>query len=97
MKRTEPIAVGELLTSIISNSEQMKTGFAESRVPIVWREIVGPLADMTKDIYLRDGVLWVVCESAVVKNEIMMRKSTLISELNNRVGREVVNVIRVKY
>lgn len=96
MKRTDPIAVGELLEAIINSSDRLKTGFAENRALIEWKNIVGPIADQTKDVYLRDGVLWVVCSSAAVRNEIMMRRTSLMTELNKRVGSRVVTQIRVR-
>lgn len=97
MKRTEPIAVGELLSAMIGNSDRLKTAFAENRVLSEWSNVVGPIAEEIKDIYLRDGVLWVVCPSSLVRNEIMMRRSLLVAELNRRAGANVVKMIRVRF
>ena len=97
MKRTEPIAVGELLSAMIGNSDRLKSAFAENRVLSEWSNVVGSIADEVKDVYLRDGVLWVVCSSSAVRNEIMMRRSTFVAELNRRAGANVVKMIRVRF
>ena len=93
MKRTDPIAIGDLISAMIDSSERLKTGFAENKALQEWKRVAGRIADETKDVYLRDGVLWVVCSSAAVRNEIMMRRSSLVAEINNRVGQKVVNMI----
>lgn len=97
MKRTDPIAIGDLISALIDSSEHLKKGFAENKALQEWKRVAGRIADETKDVYLRDGVLWVVCSSAAVRNEIMMRRSSLVAEINNRVGQKVVNMIRVRF
>ena len=97
MKRTDPIAIGDLISAMIDSSERLKTGFAENKALQEWKRVAGRIADETKDVYLRDGILWVVCSLAAVRNEIMMRRSSLVAEINNRVGQKVVNMIRVRF
>lgn len=62
-----------------------------------WPEIVGPLfAKYTTNIYESKGTLFVNISSAAAKNELVMAKSILIKNINERVGEEVIKDIVVR-
>ena len=66
----------------------------EIRVTQEWDKIVGPaIARYTDDIRLKDGVLTLKFRSAIVRNEISMRKTSLQKLLNDAVGDDVVKSI----
>ena len=67
------------------------------RVTQEWDKIVGPMiARNTDDISLKDGVLTVKFRSALIRNEISMRRSALQKLINEAIGEEVVKSIVVK-
>lgn len=62
-----------------------------------WPEIVGPLfAKYTTNIYENNGTLFVNISSAAAKNELVMAKSILIKNINERVGEDVIKEIVVR-
>ena len=69
----------------------------EVRVTQEWDKIVGPMiARNTSDINLKDGVLTVKFRSAIVRNEISMRRTSLQKLINDAIGEDVVKSITVK-
>jgi len=96
MKRKEPETLGSVLQQYlvaIGADKRVK----EIRVTQEWDKIVGPMiARSTDDISLKDGVLTVKFRSAIIRNEISMRKTSLQKLLNDAVGGEVVKEIIVK-
>jgi len=51
------------------------------------------IAARTKKIYIRDGILHIYLTSPVVRNELMMLRESLRSQLNSKAGEEVVREI----
>jgi predicted nucleic acid-binding Zn ribbon protein len=96
MRRKDPETLGSVLQQYlvaIGADKRVK----EIRVTQEWDKIVGPMiARNTTDIFLKDGVLTVKFRSAIIRNEISMRKSSLQKLLNDAVGGDVVKEIIVK-
>jgi len=96
MKRKEPESLGSVLQQYlvaIGADKHIK----EIRVAREWDNIVGPtIARNTEDISLKDGVLTLKFRSAIVRNEISMRKTALQKLLNDAVGGEVVKSIIIR-
>ena len=96
MKRKEPESLGSVLQQYlvaIGADKHIK----EIRVAREWDKIVGPtIARNTDDISLKDGVLTLKFRSAIVRNEISMRKTALQKLLNDAVGGEVVKSIIIR-
>lgn len=96
MKRKEAEKLGDVLQQYlvaIGADRHIK----EIRVTQEWDKIVGPMiARNTEDICLKDGVLTVKFRSAIIRNEIMMRRSSLQKIINDAIGEEVVKNIIVK-
>ena len=96
MKRTDPENLGNVLQQYlvaIGADKHIK----EVRVTQEWDKIVGPMiARNTSDINLKDGVLTVKFRSAIVRNEISMRRTSLQKLINDAIGEDVVKSIIVK-
>lgn len=96
MKRKDPENLGNVLQQYlvaIGADKHIK----EVRVTQEWDKIVGPMiARNTSDINLKEGVLTVKFRSAIVRNEISMRRTSLQKLINNAIGEEVVTNIIVK-
>ena len=62
-----------------------------------WPEVVGPfIAQYTKDLYIKEGVLFVSLRSDSLRSELSYSKSVLMKNLNALVGREVISDIVFK-
>ena len=92
MKRSNTVHIKQLLQEFIKEN-QLDSKLKEKRVISLWTEVLGPLAKSTENIYIKNKILFVELKSSVVRNELSMRKSTLIKVLNERVGETVITDI----
>lgn len=59
-----------------------------------WEKALGKtVARYTKNIYIRNRVLFVETSSAMVRNELMMIREEIRKRLNKEAGREVIDKI----
>lgn len=73
---------------------KIRKKFDETALVAAWPEIIGSaIANRTQQLYVRDRKLYVKVESAVVKNELVLMRSMIISRLNEHVGQEVIEEI----
>ena len=62
-----------------------------------WDEVCGPMiAKHTKDLYFKSGTLYVVLDSAPLRQELTYAKSKLIEKLNQSVGKNMVSSLVFK-
>jgi predicted nucleic acid-binding Zn ribbon protein len=96
VKRKDPETIGSVLQQYlvaIGADKHIK----EIRVTQEWDKIVGPMiARNTNDINLKDGVLTVKFRSAIIRNEISMRRTSLITLINDAIGEEVIKSIVIR-
>lgn len=94
MKKTDPVAVGEMLEDFFQQ-RRLRSAVIQGRAVEVWAEVVGEyVAQYTEDVYIRDGVLYVTMSSAAVRSEIHIRRRHFITQINDRIGtRAVTNII----
>ncbi len=96
MKRKDPENMGDVLQQYlvaIGADKHIK----EIRVTQEWDKIVGPMiARNTNDISLKDGVLTVKFRSAIIRNEISMRRTSLQKMINDAMGDDIVKNIIIK-
>lgn len=88
--------VGELIKAFYE--EHRGPGYLDE-VNIIkgWESVVGPfIAQYTKDLYIKDGVLFVSLRSDSLRTELSYSKSVLMKNLNALVGREVISDIVFK-
>ena len=63
----------------------------EYRLVSSWPEVAGErIASLTRDIYIRSGVLYVKLKSPAMRSDLMMRRSELVRQLNGNVGASVI-------
>lgn len=63
----------------------------EHRAVSLWKVIIGPTAQRcTRNVYIRDGVMFVEMNSSVVRHELLMLKSHIIKKLNESMGENVI-------
>lgn len=73
---------------------KIRKKFDETALVAGWPEIIGAaIANRTQQLYVRDRKLFIKVESAVVKNELVLMRSMIISRLNEHVGQEVIDDI----
>ena len=62
-----------------------------------WETVVGGIISKhTTDLYVKKKKLYVIVDSSVLRNELYMKRSSLVKELNKEVGKKVINEIVFK-
>jgi predicted nucleic acid-binding Zn ribbon protein len=88
--------VGELIKAFYE--ERRGPGYLDE-VKIIkgWNGVVGPfIAQYTKDLFIKDGVLLVRLSSDSLRTELSYSKSLLLKNLNNLVGYDLLKDIVFK-
>ncbi len=93
MKRNDSEKVGNVVMQYLRQCG-LETPLYEFRVIDAWKRVVGEaLASYTQDLNIYNQVLFVRVTSSVVRNELMMRRSDLVSRLNHEAGAQVITQI----
>ena len=59
-----------------------------------WPEVLGPtIASYTRELYIKNQVLYVHLASAALRQELMMGRELLVRNLNRHVGAQVITNI----
>lgn len=85
--------IGELIKAFYE--ERKGPGYLdEQKIVKGWNGVVGPfIAQYTRELYVKNGVLWVRISSDSLRTELSYSKSVLMRNLNALVGREVIKDI----
>lgn len=90
MRRTNPTPLKEVLKEYVK-ALKMQTKLSEVGLINSWEKLVPPtISKATKDIYIKDRKLFLRLNSSVIRNELMLIKSGLISKLNEQSGKETI-------
>ncbi|MEL6592879.1 MAG: DUF721 domain-containing protein [Bacteroidota bacterium] len=61
-----------------------------------WEGLMGkPIAQNTEKIWFNKGIFYVKVKSPVWKNELQMARQKILAMINEKVGRELVEEVRV--
>jgi predicted nucleic acid-binding Zn ribbon protein len=76
------------------NVYKIKRRFDETAVVAAWPELVGkPVANRTKELFIRDKKLFLRIESSVIKNELMMMRNQIIDKINEKANSILVEEV----
>lgn len=90
MKRRNFEPIGSVITQFLKEN-QIDTRLNETRAIQVWRDLMGSgVANYTREIYVRNGVLYVHLSSAVLRHELSLSRSNMILRINEQLGQEVL-------
>lgn len=97
MRRTYPVRVGEVWDDFLASAPTIAMKIAQAKVQDHWAAVAGPMAArFTSSISVKNGVMQVHVTSAVLRNELFMRRMALRDALNAAVGAEVVKTLIIK-
>jgi len=75
----------------------LKDGYTRIQIATIWKETVGKaIARYTKKIELKDNKLTLYVTSSVVKKELLMLRSEITAQLNEKIGKELIQEIDIK-
>ena len=93
MKKTDSEKVGGVIQQYLREMG-LETPLNEHRVIQAWGKVLGPaVSRYTKELSIYNHVLFVTLTSAALRNELMMRRTELVSRLNAEAGAQVITQI----
>lgn len=93
MRRQKAEMVGDLIRQLM-REEGLETPYNEHRLIEAWPEVMGQgIARYTKDLQIRDSVLYVRITSSVIRAELQAGRKSLAERLNQYVGAHVIERI----
>lgn len=93
MKRNNAEQIGTLIRNFL-RQECLETPLNERRLINAWPVVLGPaIAAYTRDLFIKNQVLYVHLTSAALRQELMMGRELLVRNLNRHVGAQVITNI----
>ena len=96
MRRSNTQSLSEILREYIKDN-RIERKLKEVDVVESWEDLLGKtVARYTRNIYIRNKVLYVEISSSVVKNELFMMREEIKRKINEKEGDEIVRTIVFK-
>ena len=93
MKRNNAEPIGKLIQQFL-RQESLESPLNEQRLLDACPQILVPaIASYTKELYIRNQILYVHLTSAALRQELMMGRELLVRNLNQKVGATVITNI----
>ena len=93
MKRGETKSIAELV-KVMCREEGLETPLNEYRLVQAWSQVLGPaVRSYTKELFIRNQILYVKVTSSVLRQELLMNRKSLVHRLNTYVKAQVINDI----
>ena len=76
---------------------RLRDGYTRMQIANLWKETIGKnIALYTKQIELKGNKLILYVTSSVVKKELLMLRSKIITQLNKKIGKELIQEIDIR-
>ena len=93
MRKTNDKSLKEAIEQML-NVYKIKRRYDETAIIANWPGLVGKsVANRTKELFIRDKKLFLRIESSVIKNELVLMRSQIISKINDEAKTELVEEI----
>jgi len=93
MRRSNTQNIGDIV-SLLLKELNIDQKLKEVRLMNSWNETLGiNIANATTKMFIKNRILFVYLKSPVVRKELMMLKSGIISKLNDKAGESVIDDI----
>jgi predicted nucleic acid-binding Zn ribbon protein len=87
--------IGKILNQLI-DEYRLRDKLLEVRLPHAWEKLMGAaIAKRTLGISLKNGVLTIRIASAPLKNDLIFEKENIKARMNEELGGEFVQEVRV--
>ena len=89
--------LGDAIREFFEDNAELRGKILEIRVIRAWGEILGPMvAQYTRNIYVKDKVLYVSLTSSVLRSELVLCRERQVKSLNDYAGSEVIQDIVIR-
>ena len=93
MKRRNSESLTDVLRGYL-REEGLETPLNQYRIIDSWKEVLGAgVARYTGNMFIKNQTLFVKITSPVLKNDLMMARTRLVTQLNEQVGAYVISDI----
>lgn len=93
MRRSATQSLADVLRDYIRENNIGKK-LKESDIVNSWEEVLGKtIAHYTRNIAIKNRILYVEISSAVVKNELFLIRGEIVEKLNEKAGEELIDKI----
>lgn len=93
MRRNNAESIGAILRRYL-RQESLESPLNEQRLLDLWPKVIGAgMARYTRNIYIKNQILYVELSSSVLRQELMMGRELLVKKLNQAVGAQVITNI----
>ena len=94
MKRIYSQSIGQLLENFLDENPVLADKMAESRLMDYWTNEMSPaVSRYTSELFIKKRILYIKLTSAVLKNELLLCREQLVSNLNKQVNRNIIDSI----
>lgn len=96
MERSNTQSMREAIRAFLKESNLEKP-LKERQLVSSWESLLGKsIARATREIYIKDGKLYVSLTSSVIRNELYMLQDEIIRKLNEAAGEELLTGMVLK-
>lgn len=96
MRRSNTQSLSEVLKEFIKQN-RIDRKLKEVDIVEGWEQLLGKtIAHYTRNIYIRNRILYVEISSAVVKNELFLMREEICRRINENAGEEIIQRIVFK-
>lgn len=93
MKKSNSEQVGDILRRFMRD-EGLETPLNQFRLMSAWKDVMGDgIEQYTGDMFIKNQTLFVKIKSSVLKNNLMMMRTSLVDKLNKTVNAQVITDI----
>lgn len=97
MRRRNAQTIGEVLRDFFEDNTELYENILEIRVQRAWKEVLGSMVmQYTRNIYVRDHILYVSLTSSVLRSELTLCREKLVKSLNDYAGAMVIRDIVIR-
>lgn len=97
MRRRNAQTIGEVLKDFFEDNAELRKKILEIRIKRAWGEVLGPMIQQyTRNIYIKNNVLYVSLTSSVLRNELTLSREKLVKNLNSYAGSTVIRDIIIR-
>ncbi|MDR0756470.1 MAG: DUF721 domain-containing protein [Tannerella sp.] len=97
MNRSNAKHISELLQGFYDTNPQLKEKLMEARIVRAWSEVLGQaIMRATRNLYVKNGVLYVYVNSSVLRNELWLNRENLKKSLNAHAGMDVIRDLVIR-
>jgi predicted nucleic acid-binding Zn ribbon protein len=97
MKHKNAQPLSEILKEFLGENTELYEKMMEIRIRRGWGELLGPvIMQYTRNLYIKNHVLYVSLNSSVLRNELTYSRERLIKSLNAYAGSTVIHDIIIR-